>query len=315
MSTDKYIIGKVIKYFRNKRGISQEALAKDICNKDHLYTIERGTHDPSPALLEQLSLRLGINLFDYRYFVSLHGSFECHEKCTNLSSLVSDENIAELDKYIDKYENDPDFSSGEPLLLLLYCKARSSFNKRHYSETLNYCLNAMQILNIHPNDDLKYIENLNDTSLCIIRLYAITLHTLERYNEALTLYLALYNQYHFILERPNYEINKSLHLQAVTFIVVSYNLAVLYNDEHNYKKSEPLIIDALNLLQKMKSVHMMIPLLECYIDVCYNTNRLEKAQEIFDDIPIILKYCGEEHFFKDFLTTYEQYLPLLKLNK
>ena len=118
MSNQQYIIGKVIKYFRNKRGLSQEALAKDICNKDHLYTIERGNHDPSPALLEQLSLRLGVNLFDYRYFVSLHGSFECHEKCTKLSSLVSDENITELDKYIDKYKNDPDFSSGEPLLLL-----------------------------------------------------------------------------------------------------------------------------------------------------------------------------------------------------
>ena len=57
---------------------------------------------------------------------------------------------------------------------------------------------------------------------------------------------------------------------------------------------------------------MYIPLLLCLIDVYYNTNRIEQAQKIFDDIPTLVKYHGQEHYYEDFLKCYKEYLPLLE---
>ncbi|WP_157724868.1 helix-turn-helix domain-containing protein [Virgibacillus phasianinus] len=56
------IEGRIIKYYRQKSGISQEKLGQGICSVTHLSKIERGITEYSSEIISLLSVRLGINM-------------------------------------------------------------------------------------------------------------------------------------------------------------------------------------------------------------------------------------------------------------
>lgn len=306
-------IGKVIKNFRKQKKLSQLELSEGICSKDYLYAIEKGKHEPSLYILERLSKRLNVDLFEYLTDISNHFSLETHHKYVTLNSFLFSGKYDGLKEYIAECERDSSFNSGEPYFLLLYSKATLAFNDGQYNLSLEYCTQGIKSMNISTDFNEQFISEISNVEVLLIKLYAINLHTLNRELEAFKVYTLLYNQFHFVVDRPVYELNKAIHFQAVIFLIVSYNLAILNADNHKYDEAEHLVTDALTLINKIKSIDMMIPLLLCYVDICYNTNRLEKAQEIFDDIPIILKYCGEKIYYEHFLEDMKEYLPLLKI--
>ncbi|WP_163103328.1 helix-turn-helix domain-containing protein [Peribacillus alkalitolerans] len=56
------IEGKIIKFYRELRGLSQSELGKDICSKTHISKIERGLTEVSTETIELLAKRLRINM-------------------------------------------------------------------------------------------------------------------------------------------------------------------------------------------------------------------------------------------------------------
>lgn len=59
---DIYIIGKIIKEFRERKNISQEELAFDLCATSTLSRIESGKQSPNKKLAEALLSKLGISV-------------------------------------------------------------------------------------------------------------------------------------------------------------------------------------------------------------------------------------------------------------
>ena len=57
--------GLIIRTLRKQKGMTQAALAGDVCSLKHLYSIERGIRMPSGYMLGQLGRKLGVNLFSY----------------------------------------------------------------------------------------------------------------------------------------------------------------------------------------------------------------------------------------------------------
>lgn len=309
---DEIYIGKFIKYFRQQKNLTQVELSEGICNKDHLYAIEKGKYEPSLYILQEFSKRLNVDLFAYRHDIMGHSSFEAHEMFTTLNNYLFTSNITELKKYIPICEKHSSFDNGEPYLLLLYSKALVAFREDDFDSSLSICLKGLKEMNIDPHFDQNILSQISNVGLLIIQHYAITLHITEKLDEALLVYNLLYNEYRYVLERPIFELNKALHFQSTNFMIVSYNLGVLYCDKGRFDKAEQYINEALGLSRKTKYIDMYIPLLLCLIDVYYNTNRIEQAQKIFDDIPTLVKYHGQEHYYEDFLKCYKEYLPLLE---
>ncbi|MFD2612409.1 helix-turn-helix domain-containing protein [Paenibacillus gansuensis] len=54
--------GKIIKYYREKAGLTQSQLGEGICSDTHISKIERGLTDYSPEITRLLSQRLGIDI-------------------------------------------------------------------------------------------------------------------------------------------------------------------------------------------------------------------------------------------------------------
>lgn len=64
-------IGEIIRYYRKESGLSQEELAEGICDRKYLSHIENNKNIPTLDIINQLSNRLGINLYD-SYALMLH---------------------------------------------------------------------------------------------------------------------------------------------------------------------------------------------------------------------------------------------------
>lgn len=313
--TSEIYIGKFIRYFRKQKHLTQTQLAMGICNKDHLYAIEKGKYEPSLYLLEELSKKLNVDLFAYRHDIIGHNSFEVHEMFTTLNNYLFTDDIKNLKEFIPICEINSAFATGEPLLLLIYSKALVAFREDNFEVSLNLCISAFKELNLNPHLTETILTEIPNIGLLIIQHYAITLHILEKLDEALEIYELLYKEYQYVTERPIFELNKALHFQASNFMIISYNLSVLYTDKALYSKAEQFANKALSLSRKTKYIDMYIPLLLSLVDIYYNTNRIKQAQEIFDDIPTLVKYHGQENYYKDFLKVYKEYLPLLELKK
>lgn len=60
-----FMIGKIIKEQRLLLGMSRKTLAEDICSEKYVYLIETEERNPSAYILNDLSDRLGLDLFKY----------------------------------------------------------------------------------------------------------------------------------------------------------------------------------------------------------------------------------------------------------
>lgn len=63
-------IGKVIYEFRSRNEMSRKELAEGICSEQYVYLIEKGERTPSAEVSAQFSAKLGIDLFEYYYYLS-----------------------------------------------------------------------------------------------------------------------------------------------------------------------------------------------------------------------------------------------------
>ena len=304
-------IGSFIKYFRKKKHLTQTALAEGICDKDYLYKIETGKNEPSIFVLEALSKKLNVNLLEYRHDIFKYTSSEVYEMYTNLNLLLSTEDKEGVKNYILECNKEPSFKTGDLYLFLQYSKAWLAFYDEKYDESIALCLEGMNTAGFSLDINKPILSTFSNEAILLIKLYAINLHITEKIDEALAIYEQLYKELYYVVERPVYELNKALHFQAVHFMNISYNLGVLYTEKHKYDKAEQIINDALKLSRRTNYANMYIPLLICLIDVYYNTNRLNKAQETWNDIQVLAKYFGKDSHYDYFVENCKKYMPEL----
>ena len=95
--TDKYThIGEVIAYLRKKKGLSQAALAENICSREYLGKIEKGYQYPTSAVINELCEKLGIDIYEEYSLILRHGGFDRHNMITELNDSFSKEKILNL---------------------------------------------------------------------------------------------------------------------------------------------------------------------------------------------------------------------------
>ena len=68
------MIGDIIKEQRTMNNMSRQTIAEGICSEKYIYLIERNERNPSAYILDQLSEKLGIDLFEYYQYQNFKNS-------------------------------------------------------------------------------------------------------------------------------------------------------------------------------------------------------------------------------------------------
>ena len=116
-------IGEIIKHYRLQKKLSQEKLAQGICDRKYISHIELGKQIPTLDIVNQLSKRLGINLYETYALMLRHHDIETHKKIERLNKCQVLDKRERLIDLINQYKDLPGFQYGEPFLQLEYAKA------------------------------------------------------------------------------------------------------------------------------------------------------------------------------------------------
>lgn len=154
-------IGSIIEKYRNLIGLTRKELAENICSEKYIYLIEKGERSPSVEIARLFSDRLGIDLFEYYYYldcndpISVRNYIETFNKCRRTL------NFNLMNKIMEKAKNMKDFQI-EPWSFEIFINKLlyDILIKSKYSESVNKINDFIN--KVHPKYAKSiYIANLN----------------------------------------------------------------------------------------------------------------------------------------------------------
>src|SRR5699024_4790231 len=248
------IEGKIMKYYRDKLGMTQNELGKDICSITHLSQIERGLPIFSADVLDALSERLGIdlNMERERYNQTKIQLHKWHDSLV----MQDTDNIYRLKRIIeqDGIINTPNHYYLYKLLLARFylsirehkkcLKIISNLKKHHYQN-----LTAKET-NLLTHVYGMYYFNKKQLKQCITILESIDLN--QYHNVEYFYYLALAHHcllsntkaYYFASKALDFfhrTYNVSRIIDTEMFMLIQLNAATPHNFDYTKKKYDELI--------------------------------------------------------------------------
>lgn len=109
------MIGDIIKEQRILLGMSRKALSEGICSEKYIYLIETNERNPSAYILNGLSDRLGIDLFEYYQYLNYENKTKVFKYKENFERYTQTSDIEKLKEESLKARQLPEFQK-EPLI-------------------------------------------------------------------------------------------------------------------------------------------------------------------------------------------------------
>ncbi|QKE72420.1 helix-turn-helix domain-containing protein [Arthrobacter citreus] len=126
------LVGKIIKFYRVKNGISQSMLCKGICSKSYLSRFESGKSTLSLEIITILSERLGIDLNEKL------DSYNCIEKYLDeLNTALIMQKTDQIDEIYNNLQNIPFVTSTKYAVQSLLLVARFYLHKKMLKKAKN----------------------------------------------------------------------------------------------------------------------------------------------------------------------------------
>ncbi|WP_194841360.1 helix-turn-helix domain-containing protein [Salinibacillus xinjiangensis] len=281
--------GKLIKYYRTRKGMTQKDLASGICSVSYLSKIENETIEPSSDVLELLSERLNISLD------SQEESVETRQRILDWYTFIKDKDFEKASEEYD-YLKDVCLASGSQEIKNLffifefgYLNVFQSNNKKltfHYqqledmmdlfnNESLYYFYKFKSMYQYNKNDLLGALKSLQNAE----EIYP----NLDQYDLSLYYNLSVFYRRTYQLYKSLIYAEKSLQdaQNAIDYEMIT-NSQILISVNHigvgEYQLAEK---DLLKLKKQKKYLkpHTIATIFHNLGYIYYQWNHLEKAIE------------------------------------
>lgn len=213
-----YTIGEVLKRERLAQGVTQEALAENICSTSWLSKIESGVKTPTPQVFELLMSRLGKNVSQYVVFKS-DREMELSNLKQKIDACYRTQKIIEGREVLKKYEElrdekNPVDMQYEMLSKVLFYEGEMSLDEE--KELLLKALN-LTLPDFNENHIVDYL--LSAEEIIIINSLSGLLERKKDFVHAIELLKKLLAY----LERPKFDAEEKKKI----YPTVAFNIATL----------------------------------------------------------------------------------------
>lgn len=146
-------IGSSIKKLREEKGLSQEELAKDICDRTNITKLENGHYKiPSLSFVLLICERLEITINDFLNY-AMSNNYSLDRKL--ILELLLSNNIEQLVKELDKVKIESLSNSDQKYYTYLLAKVAISENKKDLAK--KYLDTLFENNNYHPNTYIQLL--------------------------------------------------------------------------------------------------------------------------------------------------------------
>lgn len=303
-------IGEIIKHYRKQNGLSQETLADGICDRKYLSHIENDKAIPTLYIVNQLSTRLGINLYETYALMLRHHDMDTHKKIEILNQHFNIGAAKQLPNLIEEYESLEAFQSGEPKQTLLHAKVLFTANILHNTEEAIRL--AFEGLSINPqfslDIDTKEIH-LTNVELNLLLCIMVSYCRLEKLDEGKKYYTFLYNYITNLFSISHYATNRNEQFELRFLASLVYNHFIFFKD-NDYEITH--IDKVLELLKSLHSNHTLPELLLCKTYLLSRDDNHTAAKETYSLAHQLGLYLYSAKYQKHIeKTTLEEYFETL----
>ena len=277
---DSFIkIGDIIKHYRIEKGLSQDELAEGICSRKYISQLETHQNIPTLFIINALSAKLGVNLYDSYAIMLQHHDIETHKKITSLNQALAEGDFDKIHFLVEAYRLLPEFQQSEPMQFLKYGESVYLSNiSLEYSQAISVAKSAL------PNNPLSnpqaiqhtYLSNIELTLLNFIAVNTCRLGDLQegkKYFDFLYNYLnQLFIQNHFVANRNN-------HFELRFFANLVYNDFCFFHKMDGFDSKR--IDNVLELLKSLHSHFNLPELLLCKTALLLEQSLISEAKRMY----------------------------------
>lgn len=278
---NQYItIGEIIKYYRTEKGLSQNALAQGICDRKYISHIENSKHIPTLDIINQLSTRLGINLYDSYALMLRNHDLDTYKKIENLQSYLvgpTSKNIMDL---VNEYKNLPSFQYGEPLQCLKYATALYYGNcLQEHQKAILYAIEALSENESFSIDISNPKRSFSNLELSLLNLIAVSYCRLEQKDEAKKYFELAHNYLVTLFAQNHYATNRNQQFEIKFWATHICNYFLFFRDTHDF--SIDILDNVLITLKKYSCNHRLPELLLCKTYLLQQHGKSEDAKKLY----------------------------------
>lgn len=271
MNAEDVSFGKILKYYRTKLSLTQDELAEGICSRKYISRLEKDTQVPTLDMVNKLSNKLEVNIYDTYALILRHHNIETHIMIEKLNDNFSASCLKNLKPLIDEYSQLETFKTGEPFQILMYAQCQ------YYGQYENNPEKAIDIAvstltQFFPNFMIESFDplTLSNCELTLLLSLAVNYCRTGKFESASIIYNLMVKYLHKVLHQSHYVINKNHHFEMSLYGLVIYNCFITFRKNGQFYEEEIDFI--LNLLRSSENSFNLTELLFMKAYICKSRN-------------------------------------------
>lgn len=274
---DYVTIGEIIKYYRLKKGFSQQQLADGICTRKYIGQLEKNINIPTLDIINKLSQKLQINLYDTYALMLRHHDIETHLKIEYINQNLHEDKIEHLLPFIEQCENLPEFQNGEPAQCLLYAKSVYTSNLlKQYDSAISLAIKALSINDSFDINTISPIRLYSNVELTLLNLILVNYCRLSNFSEGKK-YFELIKKYLIdFFQTSHYATNRNNQFEIKLLSTITYNYFSFFKDDSNFDITN--IEQTMELMKNLHCTYNLPQLLLCKTYYLAKDNRITEAK-------------------------------------
>ena len=271
MNAEDVSFGKILKYYRTKLSLTQGELAEGICSRKYISRLEKDTQVPTLDMVNKLSNKLEVNIYDTYALILRHHNIETHIMIEKLNDNFSASCLKNLKPLIDEYSQLETFKTGEPFQILMYAQCQ------YYGQYENNPEKAIDIAvstltQFFPNFMIESFDplTLSNCELTLLLSLAVNYCRTGKFESASIIYNLMVKYLHKVLHQSHYVINKNHHFEMSLYGLVIYNCFITFRKNGQFYEEEIDFI--LNLLRSSENSFNLTELLFMKAYICKSRN-------------------------------------------
>ena len=274
---DSFIkIGDLIKHYRIEKGLSQDELADEICSRKYISQLETHQKIPTLFIINALSQKLGINLYDSYAIMLQHHDIETHQQIVTLNNDLADADYDKIHVLVEEYRTLPAFQNGEPMQFLKYGESVYLSNVLlHHNQAISIAKSAL------PSNHLSEAQHsyFTNIELTLLNFIAINTCRLGKLDEGKKYFEFLYTYLDKLFMKNHYIANRNNHFELRFFANLIYNDFCFFHKTSNFDDKK---IDTILTLLKSLHSHFNLPeLLLCKTVLLLETKQHSDAKQLY----------------------------------
>ena len=286
--------GEAIKYYRVLAKMTQEQLADNICAREYIGKVEKGKQVPTLFIVNAMSEKLGINLFDAFALMMEHNDFDTHQKIEALNDAIASRDAKKAYELASTYASLPGFGCGAPLQYLKYVFSLYYSNELHdFEKSIQYAKEGLTVSDhVDPNEPPT--SHLSVSDMVLLLTLSVSLCRCKRLDEGKKYFKYLHDCTALRCRENRYIANRNRRFDINMYALTTFNLCEFFPDD--VEENLALLNDSIGLLEEFKSTEKQSELLIYKSKYLYASGRTQDAKIAFNAgyYTYILRHSEEE---------------------